>query len=75
MPTPSFLAVPYRLWMRFSHALGRVMSAIILTLLWVIGFGIYAFILRIIGLFRRPDPSTEWRDAPEQSPESMRHQF
>ncbi|MBI3331830.1 hypothetical protein HYZ99_02610, partial [Candidatus Peregrinibacteria bacterium] len=40
-------------WMAFSHALGMVMSKIILTILWVVGFGLYGIVLKVIGLFQK----------------------
>lgn len=41
----------YDAWMAFSKLLGMVMSKIILTVLWIVGFGIYGIIHKIVGLF------------------------
>ena len=50
-------------WMAFSKAFGRVMSFIILTILWIVGFGVYAIIAKIIAATRRVVPaSTYWID-------------
>ena len=48
--------------MAFSHILGMIMSTIILTILWIVGFGIYAVILKIVTLparFRK-SPDSYW---------------
>lgn len=66
----------YDLWMLFSKALGRVMSWILLTILWVVVFGIYAIVLKIIVIFRKQTrPVTYWHDLAIDPPESMRRPF
>ena len=61
-------------WMAFSHALGKVMSWIILTMLWIVGFGIYAIIGKIMMLFKRsPVKNSYWIDVPDQG--DLRRQF
>lgn len=67
----------YALWKKFSHVLGTVMSFIILSILWFIGFGIYAVILKIITLPKRfaGEPATFWIDSEQTTIESMKHQF
>lgn len=65
----------YRLWMSLSHILGRIMSTILLSMLWILVFGIYAIILKISGLcsgkhFRE----TYWIDVSKEKPD-MRFQF
>jgi len=64
-------------WMRFSHAVGFVMSTIILTILWIAGFGLYAMMLKIVTFpsrFRK-EPNSFWI-ASEQDPiENMRYPF
>ena len=63
-------------WMKFSHAFGRVMSAIILTVLWIVGFGLYGIILKIMRLFQsKTSPTTYWIDIATETPESMKRQF
>lgn len=64
-------------WIAFSHALGIVMSTIILTILWIVGFGLYAVILRIVtlpSLFRK-SPESYWIEAKPASIEEMRYPF
>ena len=52
------------------------MSHIILTLLWIVGFGVYAIVLRIVWLFRsRATPESYWVDPPKDFPDSMKYQF
>lgn len=62
--------------MALSCAIGTVMSKIILTILWLVGFGIYALALKIIRIpshFAKP-PATFWIDAvPDES--GMKYQF
>ncbi|PIR53740.1 hypothetical protein COU75_04475 [Candidatus Peregrinibacteria bacterium CG10_big_fil_rev_8_21_14_0_10_42_8] len=67
----------YSLWKKFSHVFGTVMSFIILTVLWIIGFGIYAIILKIITLPKRfqKAPDTYWIDTEPTTNDSMKHQF
>ncbi len=75
LPTP--IKQIYSLWKKFSHVLGIVMSFIILTVLWIVGFGIYAIILKIITFPKRfqKDPNTYWIDAEVSDIDSMKHQF
>ena len=48
-------------WMAFSKVLGMIMSKIILTVLWIVGFGVYAIIAKVIGLFgSKMKPATYW---------------
>lgn len=67
----------YALWKKFSHYLGMVMSFLILTVLWIVGFGIYAVILKLITLPKRfqSDPDTYWITIEPTTTESMKHQF
>ena len=67
----------YAVWKKFSHILGIVMSFIILTILWIVGFGIYALILKVITLPKRfaKEPNTFWIDVEPTTNESMAHQF
>lgn len=62
--------------MAFSHALGRVMSAILLTILWIIGFGLYAVIAKVIRACRREPPrDSYWIDCEPTTAETMRRPF
>lgn len=76
MKLPFPLNKAYAAWMAFSHALGRVMSTIILSVLWIVGFGLYAMIMKIGHLFRKhTPPQTYWIDCSPERPESFRQSF
>lgn len=61
--------------MAFSHVLGRIMSAILLTILWVVVFGIYAIAFKIIRLFSKTSgKDTYWIDVSNERTD-MRYQF
>lgn len=64
-------------WKKLSHGMGIVMSFLILTVLWIIGFGTYAIIIKIITFPRRfrPEPNSYWIECEPSTPESMKHQF
>lgn len=65
----------YRSWMAFSHVLGRIMSAILLTILWIVVFGLYAIVLKIMRLFSKSSPKdTYWIDV-SKDPTDMQYQF
>ncbi len=53
------------------------MSFLILTVLWIIGFGIYAIITKIVTFPSRckPDPKSYWINCEPTTVESMKHQF
>ena len=75
------LPVPLRLlwkgWMKFSHILGLIMSTVILTILWIVGFGLYAIVLKIIqipSLFSK-SPATYWIDIKPDPIENMKYPF
>jgi hypothetical protein len=64
MELPRPLKALWRGWMAFSHAIGTVMSAILLSVLWVVAFGAYAIILKIIKMFGdKKIPETYWWDS------------
>ena len=67
----------YEAWMEFSRVLGMIMSKIILTILWVIGFGLYGIILKIVHLLVRKAhaPGTHWVDVPPTQPGDLHRQF
>lgn len=70
-----FLKKLYRAWMAFSHVLGRIMSTILLTILWVFVFGLYAVTLKIMHLCsKKPSKDTYWIDVGTDSTD-MRYQF
>lgn len=61
--------------MAVSHAIGVVMSSIILTILWVLVFGAYAIVLKIPSLFaKKTVPTTFWWDVSEEASD-FQHQF
>lgn len=77
MNLPFPLQVLWRGWTAFSHILGMIMSTIILTILWIVGFGLYAVILKIVtfpALFRKV-PDSYWINAKPASVEEMRYPF
>ena len=75
MKLPAPLKKAYDLWMRFSHVLGRIMSTILLTILWVVVFGLYAIVLKCITLFKKSSPSESyWIDVSKDSTD-MQYQF
>lgn len=76
MRLPAPLQKLYDAWMAFSHVLGRVMSFILLSILWAIGFGIYSCGMRLGMLFgKEPDVNTYWKKAEPQPPEHLLRQF
>ncbi len=77
MNAPKPLKLLWKGWMAFSHVLGLIMSTIILTVLWIVGFGIYAIILRIVRIpkiFQKPAQSF-WIDVSPDPKEHMRYPF
>lgn len=66
----------YRGWMAFSHVLGMVMSRLILTLLWIVGFGIYAVVFKVIHLVQRKTlKPSYWEAPPEEFEGRLKYQF
>lgn len=63
-------------WMTVSRAIGKVMSFILLTVLWIILFGPYAVVWKLSGLMRkhRPDGS-HWQPAMTGDAKQMEYQF
>ena len=59
------------------RAIGMVMSKIILTILWIVGFGTYGIVMQLIGLFAKKtsNPATYWVDTQEDFKDSMKYQF
>jgi len=64
-------------WNAFSHVLGFVMSKIILTIVWIVGFGIYAIIIKLflIRKLMKKKPETYWIDIKQDPIENMKYQF
>ena len=77
MTLPPPLSWLWSAWKMFSEVLGKIMSKIILTILWIVGFGTYAIVLTFFRLFRRksPPPASYWIDVPPAPPKNLHHQF
>ncbi len=76
MEIPFPLNELWQAWLAFGRAVGRVMSAMILTVLWLVGFGIYAIILKIARLFGKHEKQeTYWIEMKKTGQESMKYQF
>jgi len=76
MRLPKPIQAVYDAWMKFSHVLGRIMSFILLSILWIVGFGFYGIVMKIVGLFRREHPQDSyWVDVPTKIKNDMKHQF
>lgn len=65
----------FALWKKFAHVLGVVMNTVILSILWIVGFGIYAIIIKMATLCKTEKQDTFWIDAEVQTDESFSHQF
>ncbi len=66
----------YEGWMIGSQALGRIMSWILLTILWITVFGIYAIVLKAIALFKpKTVPATYWHPLEPEPAENMKRPF
>lgn len=67
----------YAAWKKFAHGLGIVMSFLILTILWIVGFGIYAIVMKVITFPKRfkQEPDSYWIDCEPTTIESMKRQF
>ncbi len=74
LPTP--LRQLYKGWMTGSEAMGRIMSWILLTTLWLVVFGIYAICIKIAAVFKgRPSRTTYWHPLIQEGPDSMKNPF
>lgn len=66
----------YEAWMEFSKVLGRVMSAIILTILWLVGFGAYGIVIKVVRLFAGEQArDSYWLEVKKHPEDSLKHQF
>ena len=76
MRIPKPLRPLYDAWMAFSQALGKVMGAILLTIIWIVVFGIYAVVIKIIRLFQKTDPrASTWTPCTPEDASTMRRSF
>lgn len=65
----------FAVWKKFSHYLGLVMSSIILSVLWIVGIGLYAIIFKLTKAFKKETTKTSyWIDVSSQQSD-MKYQF
>ncbi len=62
---PRLLMPVWRAWMKFAHYLSIVMTAVLLTVTWCVGFLPMAFALKVLGIRRmdtsfKADRATYW---------------
>jgi len=75
MTLPSPLKQLWSGWMAVSHAIGMVMSSIILTIMWVVIFGAYGIVLKLPALFvKKTKRDSFWWDVSGEQ-HDFRHQF
>ncbi len=79
---PALLTIPNRLWQRFGMLLHRIVSPIVLAVMFFLVVTPMGLLMRVFAkqsLLRRRDPTAEtyWitRDPPGPKPESMPRQF
>ncbi|MGA7993167.1 MAG: SxtJ family membrane protein, partial [Thermoanaerobaculia bacterium] len=69
--TPALLAAPHRGWLAFAKVLGRINSAVFLSLTFFLILAPLGFFLRLFGrdeLRRRgPAPASMWEKYPERN--------
>jgi hypothetical protein len=82
LAAPALLTIPNRLWQRFGLLLHRVVSPVVLTIMFYMVVTPLGLLMRAFAkgsLHLRFDPSAEsyWikRDPPGPKPNSMNHQF
>ena len=71
LPLP--LKLQHKAWEKFSHVLGIIMSKIILSVLWIVGFGPYAIFWRL-GHLREKKKDTYWVEISHENA-SMKYSF
>ncbi len=64
-------------WMKLSLAMGFVMSRILMTVLWIVGFGFYAVVQKVMWLFgkKKTPKDSYWIDTEPDFANSMSRQF
>jgi len=79
---PNLLALPNRLWLRFGLLLNRIISPVVLALLFYLVVTPMGTLMRAFGkdslrLRRHASDASYWikRDPPGPKPDSMNHQF
>jgi hypothetical protein len=80
--TPNILTPLNRAWMRFGALLHRIMSPVILAIMFFVVLTPFALVMRVVGrrplaLSRDATTDTYWirRDPPGPEPQSIRNQF
>ena len=72
----SFLQSLKEYYLEVIHPIGRVMSFLMLTFLWLAVFGIYAIITKLLRAIHVMKPApTGWVDCPPEPPENVHFQF
>jgi hypothetical protein len=74
MKVLSFLRFLYEKWMIICRAIGTVMGAILLTIIWIILFGPYALLFFVIKK-RSNNFSTYWHPLLLKSGEGLEHPY
>ena len=76
MKLPPPLSWLWQAWTWIGLQIGKVMGFILLTILWIVGFGIYGIVMKIGTLFRsKQSPATYWIDVPPTTVESYKQPF
>ena len=82
LAAPALLSLPNRGWMRFGMLLHRIVSPLVLAILFFAIVTPMGLIMRMFGhdslhLRRRPGEDSYWikRDPPGPKPDSLNHQF
>jgi len=70
---PGILKLQHKAWLKFSHVFGEIMSKIILTILWIVGFGPYAIVWKIIHL-KKKKKDTYWIEFSDEN-NSLKYPF
>ena len=71
---PKALQKAFDLWMKFAHALGYVMSRVILTILWIVVFGPYAIIWKLTHR-QKKNPDSYWIEIDKSVEQKLEYQF
>jgi hypothetical protein len=77
MKLPPPLSWLWAAWKKFGEILGKIMSKIILTVLWIVGFGLYGIIRKVAVLFMKKEGFKEsyWVPATPPQPGDLHRQF
>ena len=76
MLLPPLLRRLWNAWKAVGHRIGIVMGFVLLSVLWITIFGIYALCRKCAGLLKRPSPlASYWQPVPPDYPNSLDHEF